>query len=328
MNVSEVATRQLRWVALAVSVCATAVSILLAGYVGWQRGSNWLGVLPGLLAVLGAHLLLALLQPFPATYKRVGVCVWLVCVLMVMYGHASAFLLLQHQGGQHRAAEIEVRTTLNEPERSLSKVLAEHAKIQAELSRTQTSLAAKVVAECVDGCSALRARVTGLSGRLAALDAEVDEAKRWQSWQSELSLRQQAALVDPVAFALYRWVGVPEERTNLIAAAGYAIILEGIACLGWTLVLWPQSAARDQISPLVGEGVTSRVTPSPQVIASSPATVTHDFDSKVMQLVEAVKTGKLRPTVDGVMTHLSCARETARLLTKQLKQQLAVDGAS
>lgn len=51
-------------VGLVLAVLATGLSIALAVFVGWQRGGGILAALISSLAVLGAHLLPALLRSF------------------------------------------------------------------------------------------------------------------------------------------------------------------------------------------------------------------------------------------------------------------------
>lgn len=321
-------TSALMWLALIMSISATGVSLGLAGYAGWYRGGGWMLVLPSLLAVLGAHWTPALFRSLSPALLRVSIVVWAVCIVMVMYGHAAAFLAIQHQGGQQRTAEVMLAQVTDEPKRKIPEILTEQAKVQADLSRAKALLASRVAIGCEDGCADLRGRVAGLSGRLVALQAEVAVAESWQASQNDLMAQQKAVGADPVALALHRWLGWSEEMTNFLAALGNAIILEGLACLGWWVVLAPRDSPRvAATSGMEIVAVTPIVTPKineagKPVIKAKPE-VTLGHDQIVMQLVTEVQEGKLKPTVNSVMAYLSCGRLKASEVAKALKVRLA-----
>lgn len=314
-------------VAFVLALCATGVSLALATSAGWQRGGGVMGALVGALAVLGAHFLLALMRSFQPLMRLVAGMVWLICLAMVMYGHAGAFLLQVQQAGMHRATSVQFPSDIDKPERNLPMVLSEQAKVQTELARVRATLAGIAADDCSGRCINLRGRLAALSGRLAALEAEADLIQRWVAAHDEMAERQKSEQTDPVARAMQAWLGVTAERTNLAAAVGYAVTLEGLACLGWLLVI----AKRDSsiVEPVTQGGVdsvTARVTQSQaqqDITKTGPTTSPPDeLGIIVTHLLPVVRNGALRPTVNAVMEHLSCSRTKAAEVARQLKARL------
>lgn len=315
-------------VGLVLAVLATGVSIAMAVFVGWQRGGGILAALISALAVLGAHLLPALLRSFRAHLRPAVTLIWLVCLVMVVYGHAGAFLIQLQQGGMHRADLVQFPVDIEKPQRNMPTVLSEKAKVQAELMRVKATLTGLPQEACGERCTGLRGRLAGLTGRLEALEAEAELIRRWVSAHDETAERQKAAYADPVALTVEGWFGVTEEKTNLAAAVGYSVILEGLACLGWLLVLTRRDVSGvEPASQLVMASVTQeemRLHSQQDVPKVTPnESLSVEIDNLATQLVPDVQAGRLRPTVDAVMRHLSCSRTKAGSVARQLKARLA-----
>lgn len=81
------------------ALLATTISLSLSVLTGWQLGASFKDKLAmaafGVLAVLGAHLLLAICQPSSMRVRLVAAVLWLFCMAYVTYSHATFFDLLR-----------------------------------------------------------------------------------------------------------------------------------------------------------------------------------------------------------------------------------------
>lgn len=92
-----------RWTAtLAAAVTATALSLSVLA--GWQRGGTlaeravW--VATGVVLVVSAHLLPALVRDTPLRVRLMGGVLWAACLATACYGHAVFFVLAQRACGR------------------------------------------------------------------------------------------------------------------------------------------------------------------------------------------------------------------------------------
>ena len=108
---------------MSLAILATTISLLLSVLTGWQFGQSSSEKLAmaavGVLAVLGAHLLLALCRPASTWVRFLACLLWLFCVAYVAYSHASFFLSSQQQSGMARVASIDQSLLKAEPKRTL-----------------------------------------------------------------------------------------------------------------------------------------------------------------------------------------------------------------
>lgn len=303
---------------MTLAILATTISLLLSVLTGWQLGQSLSEKLAmaavGVLAVLGAHLLLALCRPTSIWVRSLASLLWLLCVAYVAYSHASFFLSSQQQSGRTRVASINQSVLKAEPKRSLMAILSDQARVKTEL-------AAKRQVDCSDGCFKLKVRVASLSARLDVLDAEADEVRRWQAQHDRQEAVKDALRDDPVTTQLAKWLGVTIPQMGLVTSLLFSFILEGLACLCWYVALQYRDSS---VTQMVTSPVTSVMPPlMPMVVDSAcDARPLSELDIKVEELVREVKAGRLKSTVDDVRIYCSCARKTAAKLAQLLKAEL------
>lgn len=344
------------WVlSLGQALFVTALALYVAVEAGHRLGGSHDGqrLLAGgaIVAVLNAHLLMAI-----SRRASVGLRLWAIGILIVsagiaVYVHASVFLSVQSQAGELRMADVDSSDVsaaghTRAPRRVASMIMMELAGVKAEQVRLQSK-------RCADDCSRIDARDAFLTARIAALDAEVDEARRWQRDQDRLEFRKAAAKDDPVTVRVADLLGVNSGATALVVGLLFAVMLEGTGSLCWFMVLQRRdsmaaaSARTEVTSPVpavpsvtvTAESVTARspiVMPpvTPDDPASAEAGEDHGEQSttsgcdagskwgKVLLLAERVRpeieAGRVRPTVTEIREHLACARSTAAEVRRAL----------
>lgn len=303
---------------ISLALLATTISLSVSMLTGWQMGESLQGKLVmaafGVLAVLGAHLLLALCRLASTGVRLVAIVLWMICMAYVVYSHASFFLSSQQQAGARRAAAIDQPSSMSEPNRNLTAVLSDQAKIKTEL-------AAKSLVRCGDGCFTLRAKVISLKARLDVLTAEADDVKRWQARQDRQEALRDVVRDDPVTMRLARWLGVTVTQMGLVTGLLFSFVLEGIACLCWYAALQFRDAP-------VTQPVMPSVTAVPEMTEAGNTEGTRplsELDSKVEELMREVKSGRLRLTVNGVRDYCRCAQKKAAELKRLVEARLNTD---
>jgi hypothetical protein len=300
---------------MALALLATVISLSLSTLTGWQWGESVKEKLVmaafGVLAVLGAHLLLAICRPASARVRLVAIVLWLFCMAYVVYSHASFFLSSQQQAGMRRAAAVDQPSSKSEPKRNLTAILSDQAKIKI-------ALAAKSQVHCGDGCSTLRVKVISWRARLDALNAEADDVKRWQVQQDRQAALKDAVRDDPVTMRLATWLDVTVIQIGLVTSLLFSFILEGMACLCWYLAFRLRDVS-------VTQPVVQLVTAVPELTRSGNVDVTRplsELDSKVEELIREVRAGRLKLTVNGVRDYCRCAQKKATELKRLVEGKL------
>ncbi|WP_175947821.1 hypothetical protein [Burkholderia pyrrocinia] len=266
--------------AFILAISATSTALCLSVLAGWQRGGSlperlvWVAI--GLVLVTSAHLLPALLRDVSILVRGIGSLLWGACLVTACYGHAQFFVMAQQHAGQLRAFIVTVVPTPSTG-RSLTAVMADRATVTAQL-------AAANARDCVGNCTTLKTRRVTLTARLDALNAEADDIRRQQAVSDRVTTQHDALLVDPVTSRLAALLGVTISRVDLLSGLMFAAVLEGVACLLWTVVL-PASAT-------VAETAETEVTSS----AVSAVTITADVPAPVVATVTDA-TGSDRPGV-------------------------------
>ncbi|WP_247570051.1 hypothetical protein ACQZ3V_01845 [Ralstonia pseudosolanacearum] len=313
------------------SIGATGTAICLSVLAGWQRGGSlaerlvWVAI--GVVLVVSAHLLPALVRDSPYRMRAVAGVLWATCMLTACYGHATFFLLAQRHAGELRAAAVPV-TEAPLAGRSLTVVMAERAGVTARLGATN-------VQRCAGNCTSLEARRVTLTAKLEALEAEAEDIRRQQAAGDRAVTRHDALVVDPVTARLAALLGTTDARVDLLSGLAFAAVLEGVACLLWTLTLRPRPPA-PRVPPVVAP-----ITPSGSAVMAShvPESGSHEceaerhapvgepvtpllggesLDPDVMQLSQAIAAGLIRPTVVDIRRHLGCSQARAAALRRQL----------
>ncbi|WP_434661497.1 hypothetical protein P5W99_00830 [Paraburkholderia sp. A3BS-1L] len=252
-------TAMSRW-AVTLAIGATGTAVSLSVLAGLQRGGTlperavWIAL--GIVLVVSAHLLPALTRGASPTARGISGVLWLACFVAVCYGHAGFFLLAQRHAGALRASSVvapAVATTV----RSLTVVMTDRAAVIAQL----TSIDAR---RCSGDCRTLDGRRTTLTARLDALNAEADDVRRIEAGRDRVTTQRDALLADPVTSRLAALLGTTTARVDLLSGLAFAAVLEGVACLLWTVALRP--------SPVQAQGMTASTT-HPMTIRGT-ATVT------------------------------------------------------
>lgn len=261
-----------RW-AFVLAVGATTTALCLSVLAGWQRGGTlperliWIAI--GMVLVTSAHLLPALIREMPIVIRAVGSVLWGACPLAACFGHAVFFTLAQQHAGELRAATVQT-TSVSEPARSLTTVMAERATVTAQLAVAQAR-------NCIGNCTTLRSRRVTLAARLDALNAEADDVRRQHAAVDRVTAQRDALLVDPVTSRLAALLGITAGRVDLLSGLMFAAVLEGVACLLWTVALRSpgteaESSATGVTSPAVATVTMTGDVTAPVVAAVTDAT--------------------------------------------------------
>ncbi|MRS99695.1 hypothetical protein GJQ57_13675 [Ralstonia pickettii] len=312
------------------SIAATGTAICLSVLAGWQRGGSvaeqlvWVAI--GVVLVVSAHLLPALVRKSSAPLRGVALVLWLACMATACFGHLTFFVMAQRHAGELRAAVIPLAEATT-PGRSLTVVMAERAGVTARLAAANAQ-------RCTGNCTTLEARRVTLAARLDALDAEAGDIKRRQAADDWTVTQHDALVVDPVTTRLASLLGTTVVRVDLLSGLAFAAVLEGVACLLWTVTL----RSRPHL-PAVPVDIPVTVGHLPVMASHAPESGTHEAeaashapvsepvtplpageppDPAVMQLAQAVAAGQVRPTVADIRSHLGCSQARAAALRRQL----------
>jgi len=313
---------------LVLAASATVTAICLSVLAGWQRGGSlperlvWVAI--GVVLVACAHLLPALARESSAAVRGTATVLWAACLFTTSYGHLTFFLLAQRHAGELRVAALPVRES--QSGRSLTVVMAQRADVTARL-------AAANALPCTGNCPALEGRRVALAATLDALEAEAGEIRRRQVAQDRAADRHDAVVADPVTSRLAALLGTTAARVDFLSGLTFAAVLEGVACLLWTVALRlqfpspdaprvvpPVTHSRTPVAPSHApepgshESVTGAVTPQTSLAPVSHAGKVEDLT----RLRQAIAAGELRPTVTGIRQHLGCSQAKASALRRQL----------
>ncbi|WP_321933553.1 hypothetical protein [Burkholderia cenocepacia] len=262
-----------RW-AFVLAVGATTTALCLSVLAGWQRGGTlperliWIAI--GIVLVTSAHLLPALIREMPIAIRDVGSVLWGACLLAACFGHAVFFTLAQQHAGELRAAPVQT-TSVSEPARSLTAIMAERVTVTAQLAVAQAR-------NCIGNCTTLRSRRVMLAARLDALNAEADDVRRQRAAVDRVTAQRDALLVDPVTSRLAALLGITAMRVDLLSGLMFAAVLEGVACLLWTVALRSPGTEAESSATGVTSPAVATVTMTGDVTAPVVAAVTDATD--------------------------------------------------
>ncbi|MBF3536337.1 hypothetical protein ISG10_01755 [Burkholderia pseudomallei] len=341
-----------RW-ALSLAVLATATALSLSILAGWQRGGTlperliWIAI--GTVLVTSAHQLPALIRDAPIVIRGVGSLLWGACLATACYGHAGFFAFAQQHAGEQRASTAPVAPAPSST-RSLTTVMAERAAVTAQLAAANARY-------CAGNCVTLDGRRVTLAAKVDALNAEADDVRRQQTATDRVTARRDALLVDPVTSRLAALLGTTTARVDLLTGLAFAAVLEGVACLLWTVALRsplpaveptvtevtppvraPVTVTVDVTQPVVRPVTASRDaetvsrTPvtsghggtasnhAPRDNPVTPLTPTVPIDDHLSRLLRDVAAGLVRPTVADIRRHFGCSQSRAAELRRQLTE--------
>ncbi|WP_423391968.1 hypothetical protein [Burkholderia sp. LMG 21824] len=336
---------------------ATIVSIGVAMYAGWYQGGltveRGMSVSIGCVAVLYVHMLPAARQALAGLARPFAFVLWVVGLIVVLYGQVTFVLISRQHAGDQRAAMVPTTTPGSRGEMPARRTLTEIAQ---DNSKAQIDLARMEVRPCDGDCQRIKVRRTILAAQIATLEAEASEVRRHEAAEDRRNrlADQEAALradlrADPVARQVAAWFGTTEGGLELLLAIACSVVLEGAAITGWLLVSVVSSrvspcgvvvSGRNETAPeqregASGLGIASDDCPEPisnrEVISTDDVTVIRDpgidtgcSDEDLRQLRvihRAVVAGHLRPTQAAIRGFLKCGQSKAGRLKREYEVQ-------
>lgn len=323
-----------RW-PIVLATVATTTALCLSVLAGWQRGGTWperlVWIAIGMVLVTSAHMLPALIRDGPSLVRAIGSLLWIACLATTCYGHATFFLLSQQHVGERRVSSAVV--VPSPPARALTVVMTERATITQQLARID-------VRRCVRDCTLRESHRATLAARLDVLSAEADDVRRVDAERDRLMSRRDALREDPVTSRLAALLGTTTKHVDLLSGLTFAAVLEGVACLLWTVVLG-QPAIREPIGtattadaptvPLQTEATSPAVTTASEMPAGQTVSRKSDDsvisrldsippNSELARLAQDVAAGVVRPTVADIRLHLGCSQAKALTLRRRLAE--------
>ncbi|WP_312024226.1 hypothetical protein [Pandoraea apista] len=228
------ADRLALWLAVAATATAISISVIAGEQRGGMLAERVVWVTLGVVLVMSAHLLPALLRGATGGIRWIGYWLWAACMLASINSHAYFFLFAQQHAAQIRAdaAPIVLTAPVN---RSLAIVMGERADVLARLAVANAQ-------SCSGKCTTLAVRRAALAARLDALDAEASDIRRAQALDDRAIAQHDALSTDPVTARLAALLGTTGARVDLLTGLAFAAVLEGVACLLWRLTFQPRSA--------------------------------------------------------------------------------------
>jgi hypothetical protein len=296
------------------AVFATGISLCLSVLTGFQLVDTLLAKIImaafGLLAVLGAHLMLAISASSSPGRRVVGLTLWLFCMAYVAFSHVNFFLSSQQETGMMREKSIVFSPIAKKPQKELIEVLNDKVKVQTELAQIQL--------RCRETCLRLAPAKANLEGRLAVLDAQEFAARSWQKTVTQQQKRQDIAQNNPVLGRLAEWSNVTITNLELLLGMIFSLVLEGVACFCWYLVL----GHRD---PYLTHSVTAPVVVTEGVPDAShigQMTSAQQYDDQIDELVQLVRSGHIRLTVASIRQYFRCAQGKAADLKRLVQARI------
>jgi hypothetical protein len=338
------------------AVLATAASLGIAAYAGWQRGGlpveRAMNVTLSCVAVLFVHLL-------PIGWRLVGTAaracafaLWWIGISVVLYGQVTFFVVSGQHAGNERAASVPVSVAPpaanRPPGRTRTEIARDIMKATAELARANAS-------RCEGECPALAVRRATLAARLAALNVESDEAVRREAAydrsivQSDRDEALRTALrVDPVASLVASLLHMSASSLELVLAVACSVVLESAAVLGWQQVPVAVGRARGRNMVVSGrklatrpiravappsctgtsEGLRDSLEPAPLASVQNATSTGNDADPVVSeddqllrQIQDAVRAGEADPTQESIRRLLRCGQPKAGRLNRLYQER-------
>ncbi|RQV39141.1 hypothetical protein DF027_21390 [Burkholderia cenocepacia] len=301
---------------------ATATAIGLSAVAGIQRG-GWesergLLIAMGVVLVVAAHLIPALTRGKSATARVIGFAIWAAAMAATCYGHATFFVFAASHAGDERASHVTDSPVT--ASRDPVTIARDRAAVAGKLAQAQAE-------RCRRTCPELQARRAKLAGEIEALDVEREMAGRDSAARDRVTDKRDSMARDPMTAAL--------GLSSVVIGMLFAAVLEGVACLCWTLALSPidrvtvEPATVPETEPRI-EPVTQpapATTGAPGIeVAAKPAetaTATKPAPPSVADLERAraaVEANQLRATVIEIRKFFGCSQTRAAAIAKQLKQ--------
>lgn len=301
---------------LVLAIAATSISLAVAFVVGKSLAgvgaASWLMSGAAVLAVCGAHLLWALCRNATWGLRIPGIAIWLACLSFVAFLHCSFFLQTQEQAASRRVLATAQNLELNGPQKRFVPNRPASVALH-ELTVARTELARLREKACADDCSSWRqARVVALSARIEALKAEADEAHQWQVSQAQLESQRVAAQEDVVLSELAMLVGLTPSRLGLVEGLVFSLILEGMGCICWLLVLQGRPSRHADMAPIPAVTDNSSVSSGHETVTAVSDVVTRATPPTTMPIDSVTCSSTLSVTEDQAKGTPSQAKKSQR----------------
>lgn len=311
---------------LALALLTTATSVGIAVLSGLQRAvglqEQAVSVALAVAAVMGTHLLPALGRGRSISVRCCAIALCAACFVVTLYGQVSFFLTTQRDAGSQRAHAAEVSSAVLQKEPMRTRDLV---TIAVDIERTRTEAANNNSKHCTSDCQMQRKRHDVLDAKLQRLLVEESQAYRRETEidrRADLQERLHDAMrEDPVTARLAQLTSVDEQTLNLFLALMCAGVLDFTGSFCWYLAFGRSRRHMGAVVAPVVAGATagSREQPTDTDIVTLDvgAQVVEEVDRRLLQLVDDVANGKVRPTVDGIREHFNCAQKTASHLRRR-----------
>ncbi|MBR7996742.1 hypothetical protein KDX08_30275 [Burkholderia cenocepacia] len=308
----------------AIAVTATATAIGLSAIAGVQRG-GWqseraLLVAMGVVLVVAAHLIPALTRGKSVPARVIGFAIWAASMAATCYGHAAFFVFAAGHAGDERASHVTAAPVT--ASRDPVTIARDRAAIAGKLAQAQAE-------RCRRTCPELQARRARLAGEIEALDVEREMAGRDSAARDRVTDKRDSMARDPMTAAL--------GLSSVVIGMMFAAVLEGVACLCWTLALAPvdrmtvepatapeterrtESVTQPAPATTAAPGFEAAPKPAEATTATKPAPPSA-LDADFERARAAVEADQLRATVIEIRKFLGCSQSRAAAVAKQLKQ--------
>ncbi|WP_321944323.1 hypothetical protein [Burkholderia cenocepacia] len=218
-----------RIISATIAVTATATAIGLSAVAGMQRG-GWeseraLLIAMGVVLVVAAHLIPALTRGKSAPARLIGFAIWAAAMTATCYGHATFFVFAASHAGDERASHVTAAPVT--ASRDPVTIARDRAAVAGKLAQAQAD-------RCRRACPELQARRARLAGEIEALDVEREIAARDSAARDRVTYKRDSLARDPMTAAL--------GLSSVVIGMLFAAVLEGVACLCWSIALAPVDA--------------------------------------------------------------------------------------
>ncbi|MCK6401279.1 MAG: hypothetical protein L6Q74_05110 [Sphaerotilus natans subsp. sulfidivorans] len=273
--------------ALVVSSIGLGMSAVGALDRGATGADQALIVAAAMAVTAGAHVLPAI------TRSTAGRGVWVACMAVALYGHASFLSAAAQRAGDQRAAAVQPsqqQQALREQLAALPSQSPADAAAALASARSRAAASGAVLARCEaqtpGRCATPRATAAAASARADAAEEALQQARQAADLRTALAsaasahdARTDAARVEPAAAALSRLTGLPAAPIQTAAALLMCVLIELLGALLWRRAIRPAAAAAarqeiqthdsrdrdltDQIAHLAGPAAASIASSSP-----------------------------------------------------------------
>lgn len=246
-----------RRLALGAAFLTTIVGLAMAAAAALDRGGTLLDraliVAVACVLVLMAHLLPSLSRSVTARL------LWLGCVVLTAWGHATFFTAAAQRAGEVRAEAVATTSQAQALESELQSIQARPlAVVSSELAAAQARAdsAAITVERCrrtanaENTCQRQMAQADATRLKVSSLFVEMKEAERVANLRTRLveaagehDAARHSAAVDPVASSVASLLGIKAEWLSTGVSVLSAMMVELLAALLWSIGLQVGAAA-------------------------------------------------------------------------------------